>query len=346
MVHDDGWLKLLAPLTPVEKSFLAQNDIVQVNDLKMLSKRPETVTQLMETFGKVTGENGVNPGFAKTKFLCKLDEIFSELDGLPAGWSKGCATEGGKVCCVNTATNESVSTHPALVDEQSRDNAALQTKPRTKQVAKKAVLKTPVSQSSTFGSGIKEGRGWRETKIHDDFVSTTMKLSTKISMAFPSTVTPPTTIQNVATETADTRTAAPSLKTTVTLKAPTPKTHKAPTPKTPVILKAPTPKTSRFASAAPRTTMTTDSRTLTPDRKTHVTFTPKTMRKSLLQKSIAKSIARGACSKKTKLLRKKIMDAKQGRGNHESCPTRESCHTRETVVLLMCMQHHTRAQHA
>jgi len=332
-VKDDEFFKLLAPLTPVEKSFLAQNDIVQVNDLKMLSKCPEIVTQLMKTFGEVRSENGVDSAVAMKKFGFKLDEIFSELDGLPAGWSKGCTTEGGKVYCVNTATNESVSIHPALVDEKSRDNAALQTKPRTKQVAKKVVLKTPVSQSPTLVSGIKEGRGRRETKINVDFVSTTMKLSPKISMVFPFTVTPPTTNHNVATETADTRTAAPSGKTTLTLKAPTPKTT--------ATVKAPTPKTTSLERGAPRTTMTTDSRTLTPLRKTHVAFTPKTMRKSLLNKPIAK--APGDCRKKTKLLRKKIMDAKQGRGNQESCPTRESCYTRETDISFMCMQHHTRA---
>jgi len=73
---------------------------------------------------------------------------------------------------------------------------------------------------------------------------------------------------------------------------------------------------------------------------TYVASTSKTIRKSLLKKPIVK--APSACSKRTKILRKKIMHAKQGRGNHESCPTRESCHTRERGMSHMCMQHHTR----
>jgi len=178
VVKNGEFLKLLVPFTPLERSFLAENDIVNVSSLKMLRQRPDLAKDLLKMFGNAMITNGVDPSFAIKKFKHNLDTMVLGPSLL------------------------------APVDTTPRDNATLSTKSRTKEVAKKSVLKTSAFHS-TGG----------KSKIHDNLATTT--------------VTPPSkkrlkTHENLIVATTDTTTATLPPKTMTPPPKKPPKTNENP----------------------------------------------------------------------------------------------------------------------
>jgi len=206
VVKNGEFLKLLVPFTPLERSFLAENDIVNVSSLEMLRQRPDLTEALLKIFGNAMISNGVDPSFA-------IKKLKHNLDTMVLG--------------------------PSLltpVDMTSRDNATLSTKPRTKEVAKKSVLKTSAFHS-TGG----------KSKIHDNLAMTT--------------VTPPSkkrtkTHENLIVATTDTTTATLPPKTMPPPPKKLPKTNENPIIATTSMTSVTTPP-NKAVTPSPNKTVTT-----------------------------------------------------------------------------------------